>query len=109
MPAATSTQLHERVIIWYHEMHIPIDEIVTLSGLSHATVYNILQLYNDHGSLHNPLVLPTGHHRKLEAGDLTYIQGLLSANPTMFLDEIQDHLAETRNIEVSIATLSRTL
>ncbi|KAG1719079.1 hypothetical protein EDB19DRAFT_1787719, partial [Suillus lakei] len=92
MPVATSTQLREHVIIWYHEMHIPVDEIVTLSGLSHATVYNILQLYNDHGSLHNPLVL-----------------GLLSANPTMFLDEIQDHLAETCNIEVSIATLSRTL
>ncbi|KAG1728202.1 hypothetical protein EDB19DRAFT_1747728 [Suillus lakei] len=73
MPVAMSTQLRE---------------LVTLSGLSRATVYNILQLYNDHGSLHNPLVLPTGRHR------------LLSANPTMFLDEIQDCLAETRNIEV---------
>ncbi|KAG1730878.1 hypothetical protein EDB19DRAFT_1739577, partial [Suillus lakei] len=82
MPAAMSTQLCERVIVWYHEMHVPVDEIVTLSALSCATVYNILQLYNDHGSLHNPLIL-----------------GLISANPTMFLDEIQDHLAETRNIE----------
>ncbi|KAG1734782.1 hypothetical protein EDB19DRAFT_1638814 [Suillus lakei] len=109
MPAATSTQLHEHVIVWYHEMHIPVDEIVSPSGLSCATVYNILQLYNDHGSLHNPLILPTGHHHKLEAGDLTYIQGLLSANPTIFLDEIQDHLAETCNIEVSIITLSCTL
>ncbi|KAG2048594.1 hypothetical protein BDR06DRAFT_837665, partial [Suillus hirtellus] len=109
MPAAMSTQLRECVIIWYHEMHIPIDEIVTLSGLSHATVYNILQIYNNHGSLHNPLNLPSGHHHNLEAGDLTYIQGLLSVNPTMFLDEIQDYLAETHNIEVSIATLSRTL
>ncbi|KAG1838219.1 hypothetical protein F4604DRAFT_1600776 [Suillus subluteus] len=107
--AATSTQLRERVIVWYHEMNIPIDEIVTLSGLSRATVCKILQLYNNHGSLHNLLNLPSGRHRcNLEAGDLMYIQGLLSANPTMFLDEIQDHLAETRNIKVSIATLSRT-
>ncbi|KAG1857095.1 hypothetical protein F4604DRAFT_1797222 [Suillus subluteus] len=107
MPAATSTQLRERVIVRYHEMHIPIDEIVILSGLSHATVYNILQLHNDHGSLHNPLILPSGRHRNLEAGDLIYIQGLLNANP-MFLDEIRDHLAETCNIKGSIATLSRS-
>ncbi|KAG1883512.1 hypothetical protein F4604DRAFT_1617960 [Suillus subluteus] len=90
-------------------MHIPIDEIVTLSGLSHAIVYNILQLHNDHGSLHNPLILPpgSGRHRNLER-DLMYTQGLLNANATIFLDEIQDHLAETRNIKVSIATLSRS-
>jgi len=51
----------------------------------------------------------SGRHRKLEAGDLMYIhwlQGLLNANPTMFLDEIQDHLAETCNIEVYCYTFS---
>ncbi|KAG2041327.1 hypothetical protein BDR03DRAFT_856383, partial [Suillus americanus] len=31
------------------------------------------------------------------------------ANPTMFFDEFQDHLAKIRNIEVFIATFSLTL
>lgn len=35
--------------------------------------------------LHNSL---TSYHRKSEAGDLIYIQVLLSVNPTMFLDGI---------------------
>ncbi|KAF6744038.1 hypothetical protein DFP72DRAFT_766632, partial [Ephemerocybe angulata] len=31
----------------------------------------------------------------------------LQANPCLFLDEIQDRLIQYRNVEVSIATLSR--
>jgi hypothetical protein len=52
-----------------------------------------------------------GHHRKFRKQDIIFIQVLLSANPTMFLDEIQDPLTEIRNIEFysTITTLSCTL
>ncbi|KAG2131761.1 hypothetical protein DEU56DRAFT_718455, partial [Suillus clintonianus] len=33
----------------------------------------------------------------------------LDANPSLFLDEIQEQLLEARNVEVSIATLSCSL
>ncbi|KAG1813516.1 uncharacterized protein BJ212DRAFT_1275069, partial [Suillus subaureus] len=33
----------------------------------------------------------------------------LDSNPSLFLDEIQEQLLEAQNVEVSIATLSRSL
>ncbi|KAG2130853.1 hypothetical protein DEU56DRAFT_689495, partial [Suillus clintonianus] len=41
--------------------------------------------------------------------DISYITSLLDANPTLYLDEIQERLFESRDIDVSLATLSRTL
>ncbi|KIK82783.1 hypothetical protein PAXRUDRAFT_68371, partial [Paxillus rubicundulus Ve08.2h10] len=56
-------------------------------------------LQEDFGTPDNPTVLPTGRHRSLDEQDLSYIQALLCANPTLFLDEIQSHLTETCNVE----------
>ncbi|KAH9957722.1 hypothetical protein BGW80DRAFT_1126005, partial [Lactifluus volemus] len=41
--------------------------------------------------------------------DLQYIQSILEARPTMYLNEIQGKLFQNREIVVSLATLSRTL
>ncbi|KAG2153839.1 hypothetical protein DEU56DRAFT_717545, partial [Suillus clintonianus] len=45
----------------------------------------------------------------LDQHDLSFITSILDANPSLFLDEIQEQLLEARNVEVSIATLSRSL
>ena len=37
-----------------------------------------------------------------------YISSILEANPTLYLDEIQQQLLEVRDVQVSLATLSRT-
>ncbi|KIK76738.1 hypothetical protein PAXRUDRAFT_168926 [Paxillus rubicundulus Ve08.2h10] len=109
MPALTSMQLYKCIVAWQYEMHLLIDEIVKLSGLCHATIYNILQLQEDFGTPKNLMALSTGWYCSLEEQDLSYIQALLCANPTLFLDEIQSHLTETHNVDVSISTLSCTL
>ncbi|KIK81401.1 hypothetical protein PAXRUDRAFT_89371, partial [Paxillus rubicundulus Ve08.2h10] len=72
------------VVVWRYEMHLPIDEIVTHSGLCCATIYNILRLQEDFGTPDNPTALPTGRHHSLDAQGLSYIQALLHANPTLF-------------------------
>lgn len=42
-------------------------------------------------------------------GDITYLHSLLQANPTLYLDELQEQLYDTREVDVSIATIFRTL
>ena len=52
---------------------------------------------------------PRGRKRLLDRDDLNYLEAILCAEPGLFLDELQDKLRTVRDIEVSIATLSRTL
>jgi hypothetical protein len=40
---------------------------------------------------------------------MTFIESTLDSNPSIYLDELQKRLDDTRNIKVSIATLSRVL
>ena len=45
----------------------------------------------------------------MDQGDINYIYSILEANPGLYVDEIQQRLFEARNIDVSIATISRAL
>ncbi|TBU25374.1 hypothetical protein BD311DRAFT_628592, partial [Dichomitus squalens] len=45
----------------------------------------------------------------LDQQDISYISSILQANSTLYLDEIQERLLETRGVDVSVATLSRTI
>ncbi|KIK73507.1 hypothetical protein PAXRUDRAFT_119145, partial [Paxillus rubicundulus Ve08.2h10] len=45
----------------------------------------------------------------LDQQDITYITSILDAHPSLYLDEIQECLFTAHNVDVSIATLSRTL
>ena len=109
MPAATSTDLRERIIHWFYDLELPVEEVILLSGRSRSTVYAILQLYRRYGEVTNPLANRTGRRRVLDPNDLQYIQGILEAWPTSYLDEIQEKLFQNREILVSLASLSRTL
>jgi hypothetical protein len=40
---------------------------------------------------------------------MAFIKSTLTANPSIYLDELQKKLYNTRNLDISIATLSRTL
>ncbi|KIK76650.1 hypothetical protein PAXRUDRAFT_90651, partial [Paxillus rubicundulus Ve08.2h10] len=98
--------LQEQIIIWYHELQLLVEQIVTLSGISHTAVYDILQLYDDFGTVVNPLALPPGQKRQLTHTDLVFVQGLLDACPTIYLDEIEESLSHQRDVHISLATLS---
>ncbi|KIJ61115.1 hypothetical protein HYDPIDRAFT_64910, partial [Hydnomerulius pinastri MD-312] len=41
--------------------------------------------------------------------DITYLSSLLDANPSLYLDELQERLLEARQVDVSIATICRAL
>ncbi|KAF8836982.1 hypothetical protein BDN67DRAFT_910077, partial [Paxillus ammoniavirescens] len=45
----------------------------------------------------------------LDQQDIIYITSILDAHPSLYLDEIQERLFTARSVDVSIATLSRTL
>lgn len=38
MSPATSTELQERIIYWFYNLNLPVNEIVSLSGRSQSTV-----------------------------------------------------------------------
>ena len=109
MPAHLSEDLHARMIAWREQEDMSAPEIARLAGCSECTVYDVLRVWRDYGILHNPTVRQQSRRRILDAGNLDFISSLVSTDPTLYLDKIQQHLSNTRNAEVSIATLSRTL
>jgi transposase len=104
-----SQQLRDRIISWSTDNELPITEIAALAGCSTTTVYRILQLHREHGQATNPLAQPAGRSHSLSIDDLRFITSLLDDNPAIYLDEIQDELYAARQVDVSIATLSRTI
>ncbi|KIM38344.1 hypothetical protein M413DRAFT_46819, partial [Hebeloma cylindrosporum] len=70
-----------------------------LAGCSERTVYNILAHYRKYGLVTNPHARPRGRPRVLDMTTLNYMSALLDANPTLYLDEIQDKLLEVHDIE----------
>ena len=109
MPAATSTKLREQIVQWFHDFNLPINEIVLLSGRSRTTVYKILHLYDMFGQVTNLHAMSSSRKWILTPQDLQYIQSILAAKPTMFLDKIQEKLFQNREIFVSLATIGWTL
>jgi transposase len=109
MAPQVSLELRERIVAWRHELHMSINDIVHLSNRCEKTVRNVLKTYRDYNEFMHPFTQPRGRKRLLDRDDLNYLEAVLRAEPGLFLDELQDKLRAVRDIEVSIATLSRTL
>lgn len=109
MAPHTTTEMRERMVVWRTELGKSTVEIAELAGCSERTVREVLRLHRETGNVQNTFAQSRGGPRSLDQGDMTYISSLLDANPTMYLDELQIKLAETRHVDVSIATLSRAL
>ena len=108
-PPPISDDLRRRIIAW-REDGLPIKAIAELAGCKDRVVYKILATHRDTGGVrYAPSFLPRGRPRTLDNHDIDYISGLLAANPTLYLDEIQEKLESTRGVDVSVATISRTL
>ena len=86
-----------------------INNIAQLSGPSKRTVNYVLETYRNYGQVANPFIQPQGLHRVLDRDDLNFIDSVLAAEPSLYLDEIQEKLRIFQDIEVSISTISRTL
>ena len=85
---------------------------VTPTGLRECIIAAILQLYKSYGKVTDPKTDPHANHTGQKhvlnpnLNDLRYIQSLLEAQPTSYLDEIQENLFQNCEILVLLATLS---
>ena len=109
MAPYTSTEMREKMVIWRFEQHKTAREIAILAGCSESTVYDVLRLHREYGQVNNPFARMKGHARILSQADIHYIHALLQANPSLYLDELQEQLLAARDVDISIATISRTL
>jgi transposase len=72
-----------------------VKEIGQILGVKKSMIYQTLSYYRDYGVAYNPMAFasfPRGRPRVLTSTDLNLIKSLLSQDPTMYLDELQDEL-----------------
>lgn len=103
-----SAEMRNNIVRWSLLHQKSATEIATLAACSSATVYRVLKLFADSGEATNPNI-HRGRRRVLSTEDVNFIESLLSDNPALFLDELALELYTIRDVDVSLATLSRTL
>jgi transposase len=84
-------------------------EISALASVSIRLVSNIIRFYCQYRQVTNPFGHRFGRPSYLDTDDMIYLQAILQANPSLYLDEIQERLAAVRNVHVSVATICRSL
>lgn len=104
-----SLEMRNNIISWRFEQNKTGSEIATLARCSESTVWEVLRLHREHGQVTSPYTHKCGRHRVLITADIQYLTSLLLANPSLYLDELQEQLSAARDVDVSISTLSRTL
>ena len=110
MPGAPlSKDLKERIVKWYYEDQDTMAQIASQARCSIGTVSNVLRVYREYGDVKDPFRQYTGRPSKLSEADLKFLDAIVVANPSLYLDEIQQRLHDVREVDVSIATLARAL
>lgn len=109
MPPKLSEDLKQRIVQWYYEDQLTMRDIASQARCSIGLVCNVLHNHREYGQVTNPFRLQAGRPSYLDDGDLTFINTILTANPSLYLDEVQQKLSDVRGVQVSIATVSRAL
>jgi transposase len=104
-----SDQLRRSIIYWRYGLNKDIKEISELADCAKSTIHEILRTHREYGQVNNPHAQHPGRPRSLNIQAINYISSSLEANPALYLDEIQNKLLETFDIDVSIATISRCI
>jgi transposase len=89
-----------------------IKEIGRILGVKKSMIYQTLQYHQNYGVTYNPTAFSTlsqGRPRILTNDDLSLVRSLLSQNPSIYLDELQDELLQRRGASISVPTLLRSL
>ncbi|KAF8868050.1 hypothetical protein CPB84DRAFT_1806888 [Gymnopilus junonius] len=109
MTAEVSDDLKECIVHWYNVKLLTMEEIRDCSGCSIGLVHKVISNYRDIGQVRNPFKHQTGHPPSLSNDDLLFVSALLDANPSIYLDEMQQKLRDICEVHVSIPTISRAL
>jgi transposase len=109
MGRAIDKDLKERIVLNYNIDNMTMDAIAQLQWVSIGLVSKVLRLHRLYGQVTDPFSRRTGRKSGLHRDDLLYMEAILEANPSLYLDKIQDKLASIRSVDVSIATIARAL
>ena len=109
MTAAISDNLKQRIVKWYCEHQMTMQDISTTATCSIGLVSNVLCNYQQYGQVNDPYSCQTGHPSYLNADDLHFLETLILANLSLYLDEIQHKHAVVCNVHISIATICHAL
>ena len=104
-----STEMLHNIVTWNNDLQKSPSECAALAKCSIRTVYEVLRINREFGGVHNPFATVRGGNRLMNTGDINYLASVLEANPTLYLDELQDRLLQYRNINVSLATVWRAV
>ena len=55
----------------------------------------MLAIYEQYGTVTPPLACQSSHLRELEHGDVDFLHSHLSANPSLYLDKLQERLHDS--------------
>jgi transposase len=107
-----SRDLKERIPYLRYVEGFNVKEIGRILGVKKSMIYQTLDYHRNYGVTYNPTAfstLPQGRPRILTTDDLSLIRSLLSQNPSIYLDELQDELLQRRGASISVPTLLRSL
>lgn len=100
-------ETRKNITYWRHQLLKEGHKIVALPNCSETTVWEVLRQHHKHGEV--TLSKHSGWAQALNTADTQYIYSILLANPTLYLDEIQEQLWNARGVDTSITTLSCAL
>jgi transposase len=109
MPPPLSVDLKERIVKWYFEDGLTYRDIQAQGRVSLSVISSTIRNYQEFGQVKNPFRRYTGRPSYLNDEDMAFIESTMTANPSIYLDELQKRLSNTRNLNISLATLSRAL
>jgi transposase len=109
MPPALSNDLKQRMVNWYYNDQMTMRDIAEQAECSIGLVSTVLRNQREFGMVVNPLKRYTGRPSYLSKEDILFLNTILQANPSLYLDEMQKKLSDVRGVDVSISTLSRVL
>jgi transposase len=84
-------------------------DISQMGKVSIGVISKVICNYCKYGAVNNPYSHQTGCPSYLNPGDLEFLEAVITANPSFYLDGIQQKLAAMQDVHVSIATVSQAL
>ncbi|KIJ15200.1 hypothetical protein PAXINDRAFT_77660 [Paxillus involutus ATCC 200175] len=105
-----SDEVKNVIVTMSTQAEIPLTrkEIRALTGVAESTQRRINALYRRTGQVSAPPAV-NGRSRTLNAMDVSFLEGLMERRPDITFNEMKKVLREVCNVEISKATLSRTL
>ena len=99
----------ERVISLYSLGGFSMRDVAELLNVSLGLVQKVVSCHRRFGQVNDPRPRSYGRHHLLNNDDVRFVHEVIGAQPAIYLDKIQYKLAAVCGVQVSLATVGRTL